>query len=226
MDATTMELDDLKSAWQSLDRRLQLENTLKLEELRGRKADRARGSLRPLFWGQCVQMLFGVAVMLMGVACWSQHRDFTLMLVSGLVMHAYGLLTVVSAGVVLGMIGNIDFGQPVLAIQERLARLRHTYMIAGRIVGLPWWVLWMPMLAVLVGLENSQLPPGQIPVAPWIWASLSIGALGLLATWAFHRWAHHPRRAQLGRRLDEHAAGSSIRKAQAQLDELRRFEQE
>lgn len=221
-----MELDDLKSAWQSLDRRLQLENSLKLEELRERKAERARSSLRPLFWGQCAQMLFGVVVMLMGAACWAQHRDVAAMLASGLVMHAYGVLTVIAAGVVLGMIRNIDFGQPVLAIQERLARLRRAHVIAGRIVGQPWWVLWMPMLLVLAGLENSRLPPGPMPVAAWIWTSLAVGGLGLVATWTFHRWAHHPRRAQFGRRLDDHAAGGSIRKAQAVLDELKRFERE
>ena len=46
-----MELDDFKSAWQSLDRRLQRDDTLKLHELRERKLDKARGSLRPLYWG-------------------------------------------------------------------------------------------------------------------------------------------------------------------------------
>ena len=37
-----MELDDFKSAWQSLDRRLQRDDTLKLHELRERKLDKAR----------------------------------------------------------------------------------------------------------------------------------------------------------------------------------------
>ena len=46
-----MELDDFKSAWQTLDRRLQLDNTLKLHALRERSLDKARDSLRPLFWG-------------------------------------------------------------------------------------------------------------------------------------------------------------------------------
>ena len=31
---TTMELDDLKSTWQAIDRRLELDNRLKLHDLR------------------------------------------------------------------------------------------------------------------------------------------------------------------------------------------------
>ena len=53
-----------------------------------------------------------------------------------------------------------------------------------------------------------------------------IGAAGLLATWAFHRWSRSPARAGLGRRLDEAAAGGSIRAMQGVLDEIARFEQE
>ena len=67
---TTMELDDFKSAWQSLDRRLQLDNTLKLHDLRERKLDKARGSLRPLFWGQVAQILFGIPFVLLAALLW------------------------------------------------------------------------------------------------------------------------------------------------------------
>ena len=46
MDAT-MELDDFKSAWQTLDRRLAQQNAIKLAEFRDRKLGAARASLRP-----------------------------------------------------------------------------------------------------------------------------------------------------------------------------------
>jgi hypothetical protein len=222
-----MELDDLKAAWKTLDRKLELDNALRLAELRDRKAERMRHSLRPLARGQSVQMLFGTAAMLLGAACWARHLDIGMMVACGLVVHAYGLAVMIASGVVIGMARAIDLGEPVMALQLRLARLRKAYLVSGRIAGLPWWVMWMPMLVVLAGLENpDRLPPGPMPVATWIWSTLAVGALGLAATWGLHRWAHQPQRAELGRRIDDHFAGNALRRAQAQLDELVRFERD
>ena len=222
-----MELDDLKSAWKTLDRKLELDNALRLAELRDRKAERMRHSLRPLAWGQSVQMLFGGAVMLMGAACWARHLDNGAMVACGLAVHAYGLAVMIASGVVVGMSRAIDLDAPVVAMQVRLARLRKAYLRSSRIAGLPWWVLWMPMLGVLAGLENPVLPPsGEMPVAAWIWSTLAAGALGLGGTWLFHRWAHRPQRAALGRRIDDYFAGNALRQARAQLDELERFERD
>lgn len=220
-----MELDDLKTAWKTLDRRLELDNALKLAELRDRKAKRMRDSLRPLAWGQGLQMLFGAVVMLMGAACWARHLDNGMMLACGLIVHAYGLAVVIASGNVVGKAGTIDLGEPVMAMQLRLARLRKAYFVSSRIAGLSWWLLWMPMLCVLVGLAYPVLP-GPFRVAAWIWSTLAVGVAGLAATWLFHRWAHQPQRAELGRRMDDYFAGSALRQAQAQLDELVRFERE
>ena len=40
-------------------------------------------------------ILIGIAMMLLGVACWTQHLHFAPFLVSGLVIHAYGLAVLV-----------------------------------------------------------------------------------------------------------------------------------
>jgi hypothetical protein len=218
----TMELDDLKTAWKSLDRKLELDNALRLAELRDRKAERMRHSLRPLAWGQSLQMLFGAVVMFMGAACWARHLDNGLLLACGLVVHAYGLAVVIAAGNVVAKAREIDLGEPVVAIQLRLARLRAAHALSGRIGGHPWWVLWMPMLVVLIGLSYPVLP-AALHVASWIWEGLAIGVAALAGTWLFHRWAHQPQRAELGRRMDDYFAGSALRRAQAELDELARF---
>ncbi len=218
-----MELDDLKAAWKTLDRKLELDNALRLAELRDRKAERMRHSLRPLAWGQSVQMLFGAAVMLMGAACWARHMDNGLLLACGLVVHAYGLAVAIAAGNVIGKARAIDLGAPVVEMQLRLARLRKAYLVSSRIAGLPWWVMWMPMLCVVIGVVYPVLP-GPFHAAAWIWSTLAVGAAGLAGTWLFHRWAHQPRRAEFGRRMDDYFAGSALREAQAQLDELVRFE--
>lgn len=221
---TTMELDDLKQAWQTLDRRLQLDSSLKLRDLRERKLDKTRGSLRPLFWGQVAQiLLFGIPVIALAALLWMRQPTHASVIVAGIVLHAYGVLTIIAAGVVLGQLGKIDYAAPVLEIQSQLARVRVLYIRSGMITGLPWWFLWVVILMVLAGLGDVDL----LAKAPWlVWSGLGIGVIGLCATWWFHHWSRRPERADFGRKLDDTLTGGSLRKAKAQLEELARFESE
>lgn len=218
-----MELDDFKSAWQSLDRRLQLDNTLKLHELRERTLDKARGNLRPLFWGQVLQLLFGIPFILLAALLWMSRPEHASSIVAGVLVQAYGVLTVIAAGVMLGQIGNIDYSRPVLDIQKQLLRARTLYIRSGMVAGLPWWFLWIAILQVFTGLGDVDL----LAKAPsLVWLGYGVGVGGLLATWWFHRWARRPERAEFGRKMDDSLSGGSLRKALAQLDELQRFERD
>ena len=55
-----MELDDMKLAWQTLDRRLELRNALDMDLLRERKLDKMKSGLRPLLFGQAIQLAAGL----------------------------------------------------------------------------------------------------------------------------------------------------------------------
>ncbi|MDE2407723.1 MAG: serine/threonine protein kinase [Xanthomonadaceae bacterium] len=218
-----MELDDFKSAWAALDRRLQLDNTLKLHALRERALDKARGSLRPLFWGQVVQILFGIPFILLASLLWMSQPAHASSIVAGVLVQAYGVLLIVAAGVVLGQLGNLDYSQPVLGIQKQLLRARTLYIRSGMVAGLPWWFLWVAILQVLAGLTDVDL----LANAPaLVWLGYGIGAAGLFATWWFHRWARRPERAEFGRKIDDALSGGSLRRALAQLDELQHFERD
>lgn len=216
----SMELDELKHAWKTLDRRLEQQNALGLQLLRDGRIERARRGLRPLVWGQAIQMLIGAAGMSLFAPFWVEHRHELPLLLAGLTMHAYCLGLVVFGAVMQSQIARIDYAAPVLAIQRQLLTLRRSYVIGGMLIGLPWWFLTAPLLVVLsegMILERAPLV---------IWLQLAIGALGLLATYAFHRWANRPERAAFGRKLDDSAAGGSIRRAQAALDQLAEFERD
>jgi hypothetical protein len=226
---TTMELDDLKQAWHTLDRRLQQQNTLALQACRDRQGEKARRGLRPLVWGQVAQMLLlGLPFVLLAGSLWvvtgsmSQPLAWTT-LVAGIFVHAYGVSTIILAGCTIGLAKAIDYAAPVLTIQKQLAKLRRLYIFNGRVAGLPWWFLWVPVLMVLTGLGGVDLYAHAPSV---VWIGLGIGATGLLGTWWFHRWSRQSGRAQLGKRLDDALAGGSIRRAQQALDEIARFEQE
>lgn len=217
-----MELDDLKTAWQTLDHRLQQQNALHFDLLRSHRADAMRRGLRPLVIGQAIGMLVGVAAMFWLLPMWTRAaptHDLAVK-ICGIGLHAYCIGLIVFGGIMQGLVAGIDYAQPVLAIQQRLLRMRKVYIIGGMLIGLPWWFLTAPLLVVLTRGAILDHAPSVI------WAQLAIGAAGLVATGWFHRWAHRPGREKLGRWLDDSAAGGSIRRAQAALDELRRFGQE
>lgn len=215
---TTMELDDFKSAWQALDQRLAQQNALKLVELRDRKLGDARRSLRPLAWGQVATILFGIAMLLLGVGAWTSHvGGIGIVFVSGLIIHAYGVLTIIAGGSTLGKIRNIDYSAPVLSIQRQLSNLRQWYVRWGMIIGLPWWLLWLPLLVCLARADITQVPL-------MLEISGTIGIVGLLATWGFHRWLHRPGREKLARKVDDQAAGRSLTRTASILDDIARFE--
>ena len=220
---THMELDDFKAAWQTLDRRLQLDNRLKLHELRERKLDKARGNLRPLFWGQVAQILFGIPFLLLAALLWTTSPEHVSSIIAGVLVHAYGVSTIASAGVVLGQLGKVDYSMSVLDIQKQLLRARTLYIRSGMVAGLPWWFLWIAILQVLTGLGDVDL---LVKAPVLVWLGYGIGVIGLLGTWWFNRWARQPERAEFGRKVDDSLTGGSLRKALAQLDELRRFERD
>ena len=218
-----MELDELKSAWQALDRRLEQHNAIHLQVFKDGKTDKVRSSLRPLVWGQVAQILFALPFIALAALLWMSRPEGVALIVAGIVLHAYGVVTIIAAGVVLAQIGKIDYAAPVLQIQTQLARLRTLYIRSGMLAGLPWWFLWIVVLMVLAGLGDVDL----LAKAPsLVWPALGVGVVGLLATWWFHRWARRPERADFGRKMDDSLTGGSLRKALARLEELKRFERE
>jgi serine/threonine-protein kinase len=97
---TNMELDDFKSAWQSLDRKLERDHRIQKRLFLEHRLDKTRSSLRPLAFGQVMQMLLGIALIVLGVACW--RIEIPGYLVSGTWVHAFGVVNVALAGITPG----------------------------------------------------------------------------------------------------------------------------
>lgn len=218
----SMELDDLKSAWQSLDARLERQYVLDRQLLWDHRIEGARRHLRPLWWGQLAQMLFGLACVLLGASCWNMHGDQWPFLLAGITVHVYGVATMIAGGITLGLVSRIDYGAPVLEIQKQLAKLRRFYVGSGAAVGLAWWVLWVPFVMALSGLDGTA--DAGAWRQPWVYWSLGFGVAGLLATLWFHRWARSPERPRLARMMEESVTGGSLLRARARLEEIERFE--
>ena len=218
-----MELEELKVTWQALDRRMQQSNAIQLQLFKDGRFKNMRAGLRPLFWGQIVQILFGLLTILIGVGFWSRHTDVAHLFATGLILHVYGVLAIITAGMTLGKIRSIDYAAPVLSIQKQVASVRRVYVGSGIVVGHSWWLMWIPFAVVVfdyLGIDIVTVAPGFIGI------SVAIGIVGLLAMWGFHRWASSPRRAKFGQRYAETLSGGSLRRAQRILDEVKQFEAE
>lgn len=216
-----MELDELKAAWTTLGQRLDAQAALSLHVYKEGKLDRMRRGLRPLAWGQAIQIVIGVLIAVWGASFWIDHRAVSHLLIAGLLVHAAGISMIVLGALMETRIASIDYSAPVLTIQRQLAQLRKVYVRGGLAIGLPWWLLWIPFLMVLLGYAGVDL---YVHAPSVIWIGTAIGVMGLLATWAFVRFAGN--RPQLAERLARNVAGGSINRAQAHLDEIARFEQE
>ena len=215
-----MELDELKSAWQSLDARLARQHELQLELLHERRIDRARRNLRPLLFGMLLQGLLGVGLTLLGIACWKQNLDVPGLLATGIVLHAFGVLNVALAGIVGGLALGLDPTAPVLAVQKRLRLLLCAQTFNSNACGAPWWVMWVVVVLGFAGLSPTR---GGGPTPTWIWISLGLGLLGLLATWIWSAGAMR-RRDSLHARIDDGTGG--IRRNLRLFEDLERFERE
>jgi len=219
-----MELDDLKLAWQSLDQELQRKYALDLAMFRDRKHASLRGALRPLFWGQIAQMLCGILVLLMGVSFWTRNIGTTHYLVSGLSLHIYGIALAICSALVLNRLRQVEYGAPVVTLQKQLLLLEKTYVGCGWIVGLPWWILWVPFtfyFAALVGIDLYALHP-----AGWLWGSTAVAVIGIAGTVSYEQWALHSTKPGRAERLREQLAGASLRRARAHLAQIEAFENE
>lgn len=209
-----MELDDFKSAWQSLDARLARQEQLQLAWLRDRKTHQARRNLRWLHVGMLLQMLLGLGLILLGVGCWTHNLHTPGLLATGIALHAFGILHIVFGGLVTGLAAGLDYSAPVLRIQKRLRLLLRVQTLNSNLCGAPWWVLWVLVVIGFAGLSPTHVA-GPTPL--WIWISLGIGILGTLATWL---WAAKAARKpdSLYARLDDGTDG--IRRSLRLFDEI------
>jgi serine/threonine-protein kinase len=213
---TIMDIDDLKSTWQALDRHMQQQSALNLHLFLERKLDKARSGLRRLYWGKIVQILFGDALIYFGIMAAIGHRADPPLLACSLFMLAYGVLTVVFGGVSLGRIASIDYTAPVVEIQKRVDTLRRTHVLANWCLGLPWWFLWIAIFVLEVkanvGVDLFVAAPGFIAI------SGAIGVAGFIASvWYFRRRYARSNTAM-------HDTPRGLRDAKSALDDISRFD--
>lgn len=194
-------------------------SSLEQQELAGRLLltrrqlmDRVQTSLRPLLRWQLIQIVFGVALIVLGAQCWARNTETPHRLVSGIIVHVYGVAVIAQGALVCTRIRSIDYSKPTDVVRDKLHRLQSGYLQAGVIIGFAWWLMWIPA-CVAVGFDavvmyrNSLLP------------SLIVGVVGLIVSvWLYWRAvrAANPTSEAWRRKL----SGESIAAAYLALEEI------
>lgn len=218
----TMELDDFKQAWQGLDSRLERQESLQMEMLRDGRLEKVRRGLRPLTWGQGIQLAFGVVFAVWGGSFWVDHRQVLHLLICGLLVHACGLLFIIFAARNLYLIQRIDYAAPVLDIQRRLADLRFWRLrVEAPANAVIACFIWVPVLWMSLAEHGFDVwAYDKAGFLRWALSSSVVGfVMVVLAVWLMRRLGH-------ARALEDNAVGRSVRNAETALGEIARFEEE
>lgn len=215
-----MEMEALRQAWSESRER----DPVALELIDNVARTETRRSLLPLQFGQLFQILGGLVIAGLGAPFWLSHLGNPQWVVSGLVLHAYGVVLIVLAIRLLLMTRRLDYSKPVVEIQTQLLSLEKAYIQHGFVVGLPWWVLWIPLSIVLLdwGGISWQAPLSQT----WSIVSLAFGLLGMLATVGGYIWARNNEDNRAASQFMTLVRGEALSDVRRKLEEMKRFEQE
>lgn len=220
-----MELDEMKSLWQELDARVVNTQALALQLVRASRSSMLARSLRPLRWGQWVQLAFGVAAILWGTTFWASHLSDWRAIACGVAVQVAGIVMLALAVRLLHAVQAIDLAAPVVEIQRRIAALRAwRARVEAPLLVLLGAFIWIPVVLMLMLDDTARVGVDLWTIAPGLplWLALN-GAFALvlvaLAYMLLRRFGHR-------RWLQDNFAGSAIRRAEAALAEIARFEQE
>jgi hypothetical protein len=218
-----MELNELKSTWQILEKALERSNQLSVAILRQQKLDATHRSLRPLRRNQTFQIFLGVLFIALAALLWSTNPTAIPVILGGIAVQAYGVGCVITAGIVFSSLGRIDYAAPVVEVQLGLIQVRRLYGICVLVAGLSWWFLWIPLLMLLAALVHINLY-AQAPSV--IWIGIATGVAGWLGMYWMYLYSLRSSNMRLRQFVERAAFGRSLQNALQQLNEVRRFEEE
>ena len=215
-----MELDELKTAWQEMEQRLARSEAMNRELAAEVKVEKARSTVRWFGWGQAIELAFWFVLVIFVAPFWITHRATPHFLVSGLVLHVYGIAAIWLGTVQLLQNARIRYAGPVVDVQKRVAQLHRLRAMGTLLLGLPWCLLWVPLVVVAAkGLFGFDIWSPR-----WVTGSLLFGLAVMILLFAYARRQLRRGPASLRRqRILDTLAGCAVTRAQRQLDEIGRF---
>jgi hypothetical protein len=215
-----MELDDLKSSWQNLDRRVSQLTALNLALVTDLQRRKARWRLLPVFAGAALSVAVGGWLASVFARFWLAHLDTPSAVVAGASLHAASIGVVIIGVVQLLIVTRINFAQPVVVMQRYLALLQAWEARSFHWTWLGAWLLWPALLVAgamaVAGVDLWARAPGVVLI------NVAAGVVGALLSVLFHRFTRRPG-GRLGAWMECLLTNQSVKRARSALDEIDRF---
>lgn len=220
-----MELEELKSAWEQMERRVDVAETTIREFRQERAVATSRRLLMHVTAGQTVQTALSVASIALVAPFWVEHRQTPHLLIAGLSLHLYFVGMICACAMQILLLGQIYHTESVVSCQQKTLKLQRLRVLSGLALGLPWWILWVPTMMVgaqrFAGIDLYRASPG------WMQLSLAAGLVGIVASILVARLLDaNPFKAGTARSVVDALSGRSLTHALRKLEEINRFEQE
>jgi hypothetical protein len=215
-----MELDELKASWQRLDQRVQELTLINHRLVTDAAVRKARWRLAPVVAGAMANVIIGVVIAVASGSLWSAHLDSIPVLISGITLHALGIVFVVIGAGRLALARQVDFSRPVLEIQRSLAALQkweawsfHAAWIA--VCALPLAIVISIAMAAM-GAHFWERASGYLLINLVVWLAIALAPLLLYAV-------SRRRGGKFAARMDAFLTSHSIARARAMIDEIDEF---
>ena len=220
-----MDLDELKTAWHTLDERVSQSLALNLQTRRDVTMDRARASLNHLAWSPRLHLFMDVVWAVVSGAFLARHIAEPRFALPAALLLATAIVFVVSNARQIARLSGIDYSGPVVAIQRALADVYAMRVRDTRWILISGPLLWMPMLIVLARFFGVDLY--AIANGAWILGNFVFGALVLVAGfWFAKRFGPRLKTSTTAKRLADGFAGATLTRAMRLVDEISAFERE
>jgi len=218
-----MELDELKATLQRMEGLLERGNRLTGELLRRQNVDATQKSLRPLKWGQILQIVYGACFLALAALAWVNKPTSASVIASAITVQLYGIGCIIMAGSVLSSLRRINYAGSVIEAQTILAKVHRTHGISTLIAGLSWWFLWIVLPMLLLGIGHIDL---YSHARSWILGNIAVGIVGWCGTYGLFRYAVKSKNLPLRRFAERAVFGRNLLAAMEQIEEIRKFEKE
>lgn len=221
-----MEIEDLKRLWEEQNRKLEAGIRLNTRLLRESTLSKAATALTRLSWLLAAELLLDFAIALWLGSFIAEHAAEARFLVPAVGLALFVIAYAIGCIHQLVAIRTLDYGEPIVAIQKRLGRLRVQRIRITKWTLLTAPLLWTPLLIValkgLLGLDAYAIFSQS-----WLAANLLFGVAVIpLAVWISKRNADRMERSPFIQSLMRDIAGYNLTAAAGFLSTLARFEEE
>lgn len=225
-----MELDEMKLVWQALDQRLDRSEALQAKLQRELSLERTRTGLRRWLWLPVIELVISLLVAWLAGGFlgdrWAQVRAAPAGALPALIVLLLAIVSTATSVRQIVAVASIDYAAPVVAIQRELARARRLRIRLTQIGLLLWLPLW-PAFVVFVVQRDLGVGIYRQFGTGWLAVNVVFGlALAVALVWIARRWGERLATWSPLRWLADEIAGRRLTAANAQLEELARFDRE